>query len=299
MKIGLKIDVDTLRGTKDGVIPLLKLFRKKNIKATFFFSVGPDNMGRNLYRLLKPKFFLKMLRSKAANLYGWDILLRGTLGTGPIIGDKCREIIKDTAKDGHEIGLHAWDHYTWQTKMETSDNSFIRTQISLGIEKLREITGLNPVCSAAPAWTCNDAILKIKEEFSFVFNSDCRGRSVFIPEVQGKTLTQIQIPTTLPTYDEIIGHNGINHENYNDKIISLMKPDDLNILTIHAEAEGILCHNMFSDFIDKIESYNGQFTHLGSFIADTKNIPKEKVMQKTMEGRDGTLAVQFSHDIAL
>ena len=44
--LGLKIDVDTYEGMKQGVPRLLQTLKEFNLKGTFFLSIGPDNSGR-------------------------------------------------------------------------------------------------------------------------------------------------------------------------------------------------------------------------------------------------------------
>ena len=199
MKAGLRIDVDTLSGTRDGVPQLLRTLDKHGVRGAFFFSVGPDNMGRNLWRLLKPAFLWKMLRTKAASLYGWDILLMGTAWPGPMIGKRCEEAIRSTAKAGHEIGVHAWDHRYWQAKSDvmTVEQGF--SHVKRAFDELVRITGSAPTCSASPGWRCTEQLLKCKETLPFRYNSDCRGSSIFMPVVDGEVLTQPQIPLDLPT----------------------------------------------------------------------------------------------------
>ncbi|MBU4198521.1 MAG: 4-deoxy-4-formamido-L-arabinose-phosphoundecaprenol deformylase [Verrucomicrobia bacterium] len=290
MNIALRVDVDTFRGTRHGVPALCRILSEFSIQATFFFSVGPDNMGRHLWRLARPDFFIKMLRSNAAGLYGWDILLRGTLWPGPVIGKSLKREIKDTAADGHEIGLHAWDHHAWQARIDTLSAEAVRRHLRRGVEALAEI--VSPTCSAAPGWKCTDDVLTEKERFPFVYNSDCRGASIFRPVVGGKVLAQPQVPVSLPTYDEIIGRHGVTRETYNDLLLSRILPNQLNVLTIHAEAEGISCRTMFRAFIEKALAQGHNFTTLGKVLCAASSVPPGAIVRGQVEGRDGWVAMQ-------
>ena len=55
-RIGLKVDVDTLRGTREGVPRLAALLKKHGADATFYFSVGPDHTGRAMRRVFRKGF---------------------------------------------------------------------------------------------------------------------------------------------------------------------------------------------------------------------------------------------------
>ncbi len=292
MKLGLRVDVDTYRGTRIGVPHLQKILDDHGLAASFFFSVGPDNMGRHVWRLLRPAFFKKMFRSNAPGLYGWDILLRGTFWPGPVIGKKAGEIIRAVAAEGHETGLHAWDHHRWQRHILRMNERQIHQEIAVGYHMLEKITGEPPVCSAAPGWVCNDSVLKQKELFSFIYNSDCRGSYIFYPVVEGHPLSCPQIPVTLPTYDEIIGRNRITRQNYNDHLFSLIKPGKLNVLTVHAEVEGITCRHMFDAFLTQCEKRGISVIPLGLLLKDQNQIPEAAVCMKEIPGRDGLLAYQ-------
>jgi len=284
--------VDTLRGTRDGVPALCRLLEARGIHATFFFSVGPDNMGRHLWRLARPRFLVKMLRSRAAGLYGWDILLRGTCWPGTIIGKCLGDCLRLAADAGHEMGLHAWDHYTWQAHIENMPPEAIRASLERGVDLMTTIVGTPPVCSAAPGWRCTEAVLREKERFPFVLNSDCRGQTVFRPVVASVRLNQPQVPVTLPTYDEVIGRNGIDAERYNEYLLAKIRPDAPNVLTIHAEVEGIICRDLFERFVLRARALGHEFTPLGALLPAASAIPPGRIVKGDVPGRDGWVAVQ-------
>jgi undecaprenyl phosphate-alpha-L-ara4FN deformylase len=292
LKAGLRIDVDTYRGTDLGVPRLLSILDARGLRGTFFFTVGPDNMGRHLWRLLRPSFAWKMLRTRAASLYGWDILLKGTLWPGPLIGRKLSGRIRAVAASGHEIGLHAWDHHRWQARVRSMTDQQIRREIQLGFDELTRILGQPPACSAAPGWVCPERVLEIKARFPFRYNSDCRGETLFRPVAGGRELPQVQVPVTLPTYDEVVGHGGITDATYQGHLLSLFSRERLNVLAIHAEVEGIARAGIFSSFLAVAASRGIRFVPLRDLVDQAAGVPAGAVVERTLPGREGPVACQ-------
>lgn len=292
MKVGLRIDVDTYRGTRLGVPALCDVLADHGVRGSFFFTVGPDNMGRHLRRLVRPTFLVKMLRTRATSLYGWDILLRGTLWPGPVIGSRLADTLRRTVAEGHEAGLHAWDHHAWQTRIASARPSEARDMVRRGFDALADVLGRPPIASAAPAWRCPDAALLAKSELPFRYGSDCRGHSLFRPRVQGRVIGPPQVPTTLPTYDEMVGRDGVTDANYNELLLDRVRQDGLNVLTIHAEVEGIARRDLFDRFLALARARGVELLPLGRLVDDVDIEEESDLVRTEVRGRDGWISSQ-------
>ena len=104
----------------------------------------------------------------------------------------------------------------------------------------------------------------------------------------------VQIPVTLPTYDELVGRNGITNDNYNDKLLSLISNDRLNVLTIHAEVEGVICEKLFDEFLSRARSQDISFVRLGDLLADNPPAKQSRIIAKEIPGREGWVGCQSS-----
>ena len=312
MLLALKIDVDTLRGTREGVPRLVEILRRHDAGATFLFSVGPDHTGRAIRRVFRPGFFAKVQRTSVVRHYGVRTLLYGTLLPGPDIGRRAGEIMRRVRDEGFEVGLHAWDHVKWQdglTWKEPLDEScaeWTGRQMSLGCERFTEIFKEAPRVHGAAGWQMNVHALRLTQVLGFDYCSDGRGTHPHLPVWNAELIRCPQVPTTLPTLDELIGTDGIDENNVADRLLAVTETPPAaasfagHVYTLHAELEGMRLEPVFERLI---EGWKAQGYHLVPMrtLYDTLQtfaLPRCEVGLRPIPGRSGTLFSQGSEFLA-
>jgi peptidoglycan/xylan/chitin deacetylase (PgdA/CDA1 family) len=289
VKLAIKIDVDTYRGTLDGVPRLAELLRKHQADATFLFSLGPDHTGRAVRRVFRPGFFSKVKRTSVLEHYGLRTLLYGTLLPGPDIGRACASVMQRVAADWFECGIHCWDHVRWQDNVAAAGEEWTEKEMALAFERYKEIFSANARTWGAAGWQTNRHAAWVQEQ-SCDYASDTRGRGPFQPLWGGVAIGCPQLPTTLPTLDEILGlHDDVVHH-------VLMQSDAAgpHVYTAHAELEGGRLLPQFEKLLHgwRAQGYDLVSTRNLFESLDLAALPKCEVVYGEVPGRSGTLALQ-------
>jgi len=289
-RLAIKVDVDTLRGYLEGVPRMLDIFAKHGVKASIYFSFGPDNSGKAIRRIFRKGFISKMLRTKAPSTYGLKTLMYGTLLPAPMIVPKNPDIVKMAFDEGHEVGIHAWDHVYVQDCLDKISKDEYRSLYEKAAEMYENICGTKATSIAAPGWQLSHAVLETEQQLGLAFASDVRGYSPFMPVFEGVEYGVPQIPSTLPTMDEIYGLPGVNDETLPEIWYKGMDKE-YNVVTVHAEMEGISKAPVLDRFLTLTKDNGTEFFTLGEY-AKTAPLPKCEIVMGYLEGRAGKLAVQ-------
>jgi len=297
--IGLKVDVDTLRGTREGVPRLAALLRKHGIDATFYFSVGPDHTGRAMRRVLRKGFAQKVARTSVLKHYGLKTLMYGVLLPGPDIGRKAGADMVRVHESGFEVGLHVFDHVRWQDGVAGANASWTRREFERGLEAFRRVFGFLPESHAAAGWQINAYGLELEREYGLKYASDTRGGPAFYPLLADGASSCPQVPTTLPTFDELLGREGIRESNIADAVFRLSAQaaePALQVFTLHAELEGMLLRDAFESLLVKWREAGATVTRMAAIhaLATARTLPVRAVVMGEIPGRSGLLAVQAS-----
>jgi undecaprenyl phosphate-alpha-L-ara4FN deformylase len=290
-RVALKVDCDTFEGTREGTPRLLEIFAARGIRATFFFTLGPDRSGVAVRRIFTRKGFLKkMIRSKAPSLYGWRTAMYGTLLPAPAIGARCEAEMRAVRQAGHETGVHGWDHVGWHDRLDRMTSEAIAADYGRAHAEYLRIFGVPARSSAAPGWTANARSLAVQEERSLAFASDTRAGTPFFPKAAGRTFRTLEIPTTLPTLDETLAWPQLaGDEGQRAWFRDAVRGTEVH--TIHTEVEGRSKSDLFASILDDWRSCGVTFPLLAELARETlrnrDRVPEREIVKTTLPGRGG------------
>ena len=292
----LKVDVDTYLGTLHGVPALLELFERFHVKASFLFSVGPDNTGRAIRRVFRKGFLQKVGRTSVVSHYGLRTLMNGVLKPGPHIGKRAAHVMREVAARGHEVGIHCYDHVKWQDFVAGKDLNWTQREMTRALDAFRNAVGIDPQTIGAAGWQINRFVIALEEQMGFSYASDVRGREPFIPTMEEVSSNCVQLPTTLPTLDEIIGSDGIDSSNCWKTIMEKSREtlSHGHVYTLHAELEGMKLMPVMEKLLEQWKASGFDLVTLNQLYAslDRANLPKQDIQWGEIEGRSGFLALQ-------
>jgi peptidoglycan/xylan/chitin deacetylase (PgdA/CDA1 family) len=307
--LALKIDVDTLRGTRVGVPALTALLKKHQAGATFLFSLGPDHTGRAIKRVFRKGFLGKVKRTSVVSHYGFPTLLYGTLLPGPDIGKRCGDILRQVRDEGFEVGIHTWDHVKWQDGVEHETAEWTRREMERAQSRFTEIFKLPARTHGSAGWQMSSHALRLTQELGFDYCSDGRAllpaATPHFPVINAEIIDCPQLPSTLPTLDELIGLDNCTEANVHETLLAMtadpptpitasQEPMSAHVFTLHAELEGMRLLPTFEKLLSgwREQGYELVATETVYHNLDRAHLPYFNAERGSVPGRSGTLLMQ-------
>jgi peptidoglycan/xylan/chitin deacetylase (PgdA/CDA1 family) len=192
VKIGLRITVATARGARDGVPRLIELLGRHSASGTFYFNLGP------------------------ARFHHWL--------PGRSVGTRAAAALRSVRDAGHELGLYGWDPARWRHLAGRDGERWVEMAMRRGCEAFERLAGEPPRTHAAPYWRTARRALRLTQQLGFDFASDVRGSGPFMPVCDAELVLCPQLPTTLPTFDELVGSAGTTAETVHERILAAGEP---------------------------------------------------------------------------
>jgi peptidoglycan/xylan/chitin deacetylase (PgdA/CDA1 family) len=267
------------------------------VKASFFLALGPDHSGRAIFRIFRQRGFLeKMWRTRAPALYGFKTMCYGTLLPGPKIGAAAPHLAPQLAALGHEVGLHGYDHVRWHDHLLHLPLAKVAREIDRAQETYTSLMGKTAYSFAAPGWQCSFNSRTALAARNFLYASETRGVAPYFPAFGEAVTPVLEIPTTLPTLDELLGFHGCGPQDFTRLVLSRLEGRLPQVLTIHAEMEGGPFLGEFARLLTQCRARQVEFFRLEDWARDLlrepASLPVAQVNSQRLPGRAGYVSCQ-------
>jgi len=192
--------------------------------------------------------------------------------------------------------VHTWDHIRWQDGVAHAGEPWTRRELELATREFGEIFARAPAVHGAAGWQMNRFVPALEHELGFRYASDTRGTAPFMPLTAAGAAAVPQLPTTLPTFDELVGREDLGGEDPVEHLLRLTAraPANDQVFTLHAELEGGAYLASFERLLREWRARGAELTDLASYAAqlDFGALPRCSIVAGTVPGRSGSLALQ-------
>ena len=264
MKLALKIDVSTVLGIKKGVPALMTLLHQYKANASFMFSLGPARHKNFLARALLPTP---------------DLSRRSAL---------TMQAVQDA---GFDVALQCWDNQRWQAQAATATPVWIESTMRQAHTEYEKIMGRPSAGVGAAGWQMNVHALRMTQRLGYQWASDCRGSHPFVPVWHAELVLCPQLPTTLPTLDELIGTEDLTIDNVHQRLNRLTAIQIKNhVFQLNAEREGLALLEVMPRLLEGWLDQGYELVSLSQLreTLDIKKLPRHEVIIDTMQNTSST-----------
>jgi peptidoglycan/xylan/chitin deacetylase (PgdA/CDA1 family) len=293
VKLGLRIEVATLRGTRKAVPRLVAALKEAGAGGTFLFSLGPDHTGRALGSLP---------RVPRLRCYGPVALVSGTLLPGADIGKRGADAMRAVEAEGHEAGILAYDRVDWLKRIAAAGEAWTAAAMQRARERYEEIFGAPALTHGAPGWRMNRYAFRYAQRLGFRHGSDTRGTGPFIPVVRGELVACPQLPTTLPTLDELLAEGITPDEAVRRLLEASRDPAPTgHVYALRAEVEGTVFAPALRALLAGWHTLGYRVVSLRDYAAglDLAHLPRRNVVLPPTQGTGAQVATEGEEFLAI
>jgi peptidoglycan/xylan/chitin deacetylase (PgdA/CDA1 family) len=264
VKVGLRISVATTRGAARAVPRLVEMLARHGAAATFYFNLGPDRRHRYL--------------------------------PGREIGDRAASAIAMAREAGFEVGVYGWDSVRWPHRMRPGDAPWIEAALGRACETFERLVGEPPRTHAAPGWQANRQVLRLMQRLGFHYAADTRGRRPYMPVCEAELALCPQLPTTLPTLDELVDGGDARMETAHETVLEATVGEDgeSHVFALRAELGATILASAFERLLEAWHARDREIVTLRTLFESLElaRLPRHVVQPHELVGRAGTCAVQ-------
>jgi len=285
MRVALRVEVRSRRGLREGVPNLMRLFSDFQVRASFFFPLGRDYAGRS-----------PLATWQARGRLGLAAMAYGTLLPAPSLQPDAARLMALARANGHEVGVLGLSPLHWLRRLAYADEAWTREQCARLWEAYLASGGVEPAALATPAWQVNPTLLSCLSAERYRYSSVTRGKLPYLPMLQGVRSAIPEIPTTLPTVDELLCRPDVSMDNVHEYLYAESQQVSLagHVFAVSAEHEGLGRLGLMEKLLVMWKGQEGSVRALGDMLKeiDLGTLPRHQIGWGSVEGGEGYVAMQ-------